>query len=213
MATQGDIQTRLKQRELAVDEERNRVLDDYYSGRSTAAQTAAQINGLKLQLQALKDKAQIDKDVATTTKLELEIRDLEQKYNVIQGALESGITDPSQLNVGAQSILNRKPEKPEKPNLSDQRLREQRLTDISSKALNAKSNEAAKPLIDEYNKNAPDDANFGLIWSDEWGKDQSRRVNLSRFGGLGKAREDAKQLGIPLHDYLQKIYKHPNYKD
>ena len=205
MATAGDVQTQLRGRELAATEERNRILDDYYSGQSTAAQTAAQINGLKLQLQALKDKAQINKDVVATEKLEKEIRDLDLKHNVLRVALESGITDPSQLNVGAQSILNRKPEKPI-DTTAQERLASNDQDRLNISIEKAKDNEnLAKSLIDSFNERFPD-SNYlwyyhkGGIFTDN----KAKRVDLPSGITAGDVVKSAEKHGMSIQEALKK---------
>lgn len=64
------------------------------------------LDAQKVKLEEERTDAQVRKDTKAVSKLDEEIRAMKQKTDVIQGAMDEGITDPNLLDVGRKAILN-----------------------------------------------------------------------------------------------------------
>ena len=209
MTSQAKTQAGLKQRELRVAEERNRIIDEYYSGTVDAKNAANRLASLKAGFERLAKQATANKDVALTSKYNKEIDKLDLELNVLKGALESGISDPSQLNVGAQSVLGVTLKEPKStlPREKFEYTKEKDLADLGSKIQANQGKDATIPLIGRYNKGAPDSGTSGFFWDKGW-TDNAQMVDLSKYGyNMGMVREEAKSRGITTEKVLEEIWE------
>ena len=208
VATQGDIQTGLKRQELSLERDKLDQLTDYQKDligiRGKELKVSQKLVGIREEanrISGLEAEARAGANKQLAERYEQEARKLKQTADFIDKFL-GGEGD----NIGndvARKALGLPVKSP-----TEERQMDKDLVKAEAEILDL-DNADAIPYMRFFNENTK--GNYGYFWDTKrW--NEVIKVDLSKLGGMKKAKDDALSLGISISDYLNQIYYHPNYK-
>lgn len=208
VATQGDVNTQLKQQEIQQRANELKSMDDFRKGslglRGKEVDVSERIVGLREELSkstALGTKARAVADEQLAKRYSVETKKTQQTLDIIDRYLEGGGTAAE--DDMAKKALGLPIEGP-----TEKRQMDKDLVKAESQILDLDSADAI-PYMRFFNEGTK--GNYGYFWDTKrW--NEVIKVDLGKLGGMEKAKKDALSLGISITDYLEQIYNHPNYK-